>query len=152
MKYFILFLGMLISSPAFAASGVSLVSEVFVERVVEKDGKSVIELEAPKVVVPGDRLVIVLSYKNAGAQPATDFIVTNPIPQSVTYESAEGQGAQVSIDGGKNWGQLASLRVKQADGTDRAAVAADVTDIRWAFPDAIPAGQTGKLSFRGIVK
>lgn len=152
MRYLIFFLAMLVSTPALASASVSLVSEVFVERVVEKDGKRVVALEAPKVVVPGDRLLVVLSYKNGGAQPATDFIVTNPIPQSVAYESAEGQGAQVSVDGGKNWGQLAALKIRQADGTDRAAVGADVTHIRWTFPQAIPSGQAGKLSFRGIVK
>ena len=32
------------------------------------------------------------------------------------------------------------------------ATAADVTHVRWAFSQPIPAGGEGRLSFRGIVK
>ena len=58
----------------------------------------------------------------------------------------------MSVDGGKSWGQLASLRIANADGTSRAAQPADVTHIRWAFAQPIGAGNAGELSFRGVVK
>ncbi len=50
------------------------------------------------------------------------------------------------------WGQLADLTVPMADGTRRPAQPADVTHVRWAFQKPIPAGATGKLIFRGVVK
>ena len=137
---------------AAAAEPVSLNSEVFIEREVKKaDGTSEVKLEAPKVVLPGDKLAFVLAYKNSGSTPAADLDVTNPIPESVQYVSAEGD-AVVSVDGGKSWGVLQSLTIAAPDGKSRPAVAADVTHVRWKFREAVPAGKGGKLTFRASVK
>jgi uncharacterized repeat protein (TIGR01451 family) len=149
----IAFVAFLAPATAMAASSVTLESKAFVERTTtDPQGQTKVVLETPKLVVPGDRLVFELSYKNIGAQPANDFVVTNPVPQAVAYTGFEGLPAIVSVDGGKNWGPLASLKIAQADGTLRDAQPADVTHVRWTFAKAIPAGQEGKLSFRGIVK
>jgi uncharacterized repeat protein (TIGR01451 family) len=138
---------------AHAAGNVSLASEVFVEKTkLDAHGKPTVALEPPAVVTPGDKLVFVLSYSNATAQPATGFTLTNPIPASVSFTGAEGEGAVVSVDGGKSWGQLATLKVAAADGTSRAATPADVTHVRWTFGRAIAVGEAGKLRFRGVVK
>ena len=153
MKILLSFLALIAPAAAMAASEVSLDSDVFVERVKQDaSGKRSTVLEPPKVVTPGDRLVFVLAYKNGGAKPATDFVVTNPIPDAVAFAGAEGDGALMSVDGGKSWGVLATLRVKQPDGSLRPALPADVTHVRWSFAQAIAAGAGGKLSFRGIVK
>lgn len=140
-------------APALAANQVALNNNVFVERVsTDAQGKQRILLEEPKVVVPGDRLVFVLNYRNAGAQPADKFVITNPMPSAVRFADAGDTQPLVSVDGGKQWGLLADLSVAAADGTRRTAQPADVTHIRWAFQKPIPAGATGKLMFRGIVK
>lgn len=138
---------------AQAANDVALTSEVFVERSLpDTAGRSRLVLEAPKVVVPGDHLVFVLGYKNMGARPATDFVVTNPMPNAVLFDGAADAAALVSVDGGRTWGALSALRVRAVDGTLRSARAEDVTHVRWTMKSAIPAGAGGKLSFRGIVK
>lgn len=152
MKFILAICAFFAPAAALAADNVSLDSSVFVERhVQDSSGASKSVLEEPKIVTPGDRLVFVLSYQNKGPNAATAFIITNPIPESVVFTGAEGE-AEVSVDGAKSWGQLASLKVNAADGTVRNAEAADVTHVRWAFAKAIPAGQAGKLSFRGVVK
>lgn len=152
MKMILTLLALVAPAAALAANDVSLSSQVLVERVKpDANGKPVTVLEEPAVVTPGERLVFKLDYRNAGAQPATGFVVTNPIPESIAFVSAEGD-AVVSVDGGKQWGPLASLQVKQADGTLRAAQPADVTHIRWSFAQPIAAGSAGHLSFRGVVK
>ncbi len=153
MKLFLALLALLAPVAAFAADAVSLSSKVFVERVrQEADGKTRTVREEPGVVTPGDKIVIVLSYRNNGAAPATGFVVTNPIPNSVAFAGGESEGAIVSVDGGKSWGALASLRIANADGTSRPASQADVTHIRWTFARPIAAGASGQLSFRGVVK
>ncbi len=153
MKIWIALLALLAPAVASAADNVSLTSKVLVERVKPgPDGKPVTVREEPGVVTPGDKLVVVLSYRNQGAQPATGFTLTNPIPAAVAFTGTDDPSASVSVDGGKSWGALASLKVAAADGTSRPAVAADVTHIRWSFGRPIAAGGGGELSFRGVVE
>jgi uncharacterized repeat protein (TIGR01451 family) len=152
-RLFLALLALLAPVAAQAANDVALTSAVFVEKTVpQADGKQRLILETPNVVVPGDRLVFVLNYRNQGAKPATDFVVTNPMPGAVAYQGTGDASAIVSVDGGRNWGTLASLKVRKADGSARAAYPEDVTHVRWAMKTPIPAGAVGKLSFRGVVR
>lgn len=152
MRIILLLLALLAPGAASAANGVTLQSTVFVEKSVpDGEGRNRIVLEEPKVVTPGDRLVFILNYRNAGATPASDFVVTNPLPAAVAYQGGADK-ADVSIDGGRSWGLLATLKVREADGSWRGARPEDVTHLRWALRGAIPAGAQGKLSFRGIVR
>jgi uncharacterized repeat protein (TIGR01451 family) len=144
---------LLLAPAAYAANDVSLASHVSVERTKPgPDGKPRVVREEPKLVVPGDKLVFDLSYRNQGARPATGFVITDPIPPSVVFAGSESPGAVFSVDGGKSWGPLAALRVATADGKSRPAGPADVTHIRWSFGRAIPAGEGGQVSFRAVVK
>ena len=153
MKILLFILAFLASVPALAADNVALASEVFVERAVtDANGKTTVVREEPKLVTPGDKLVFVLTYKNAGTAAADSFVVTNPIPSSVSFVASDSPGADFSVDGGKSWGALSALKVKAADGSLRAATASDVTHVRWVFAKAIPVGGAGTLSFRGIVR
>ena len=153
MKIWLALLALFVPATAFAADNVSLTSKVLVERVKPgADGKPVTVREEPGVVTPGDRLVFVLSYRNAGAEPATGFTLTNPIPPSVAFTGSEDASAVLSVDGGKTWGRLSALKVIEADGSSRPAVAADVTHIRWSFDRPIAPGSGGELSFRGVVE
>ncbi|MBK7283147.1 MAG: DUF11 domain-containing protein [Sphingomonadales bacterium] len=152
MRIFLTLLAILAPSMAFAANNVTLSSLVFVEKAVpDGAGRKHIVLEEPKSVMPGDRLVFILNYRNAGRLPASDFVVTNPLPAAVVYQGGA-ESAQVSIDGGRNWGTLPALRVLEPDGRWRSARAEDVTHLRWVLKQAIPAGAFGKLSFRGVVR
>ena len=153
MKLILAISAMIGATAASAPSEVTLANNAFVERVhVDAQGRRTTALEPPSIVTPGDHVVFVLTYRNGGHQPATGFVVTNPIPQAVSFEGVEGNQAIVSVDGGRSWGALASLTVAQADGSRRAALASDVTHIRWSFGRPIAAGEEGRLSFRGVVK
>lgn len=153
MRYLTFFLFALLSAPAFAADDVSLKSDVFVAREVrDAQGKPRTVLQPPAKVTPGDRLVFVLNYRNRGAAPATGFTVTNPLPAAVAYANGASAGEIVSVDGGRSWGALPTLRVPVAGGAARPARAADVTHIRWTLAKPIPAGGAGKLQFNGVVR
>jgi uncharacterized repeat protein (TIGR01451 family) len=155
MKPWIVLLALIAPTALFAAGPehVSLSSHVFVEHVKPGPaGKPVTVREEPRIVTPGDRLVFELAYRNVGAEPATGFTITDPIPSSVVFTGGESEGAVFSVDGGRTWGPLASLRVAQPNGASRAATPADVTHVKWVFARAIPAGAAGSVSFRGVVK
>lgn len=153
MKLILTLLAFLLPSAALAQNQVALNSEVFVERATQDaNGQPRVSLEPPAVVTPGDQLVFVLHYRNNGATPAADFTVTNPLPDSVSFAGTESAGAVYSVDGGRVWGALAALQVRNADGSSRPAALADVTHVRWRLAQAIPAGGGGELRFRGVVK
>lgn len=153
MKLLFILFALLAPVTARAANDVALTSAVFVEKTVpQPDGKARLVLEEPRVVVPGDKLVFVLAYRNQGAKPATDFVVTNPLPGAVAYQGTADSGAIVSVDGGKSWGPIAALKVRRTDGTVRPAYPEDVTHVRWTMKTPIPVGAAGKLSFRGVVR
>lgn len=153
MKYLVAFLAFALSGTAAWADNVQLTSAVMVERVIkDANGADQTVLEEPKVVTPGEKLVFTLAYKNVGAEAAEDFVITNPIPEAVAYAGGEADGSVVSVDGGVNWGPLATLKVTGADGQPRAAQPSDVTHVRWTFPKPIPVGSGGKLTFRATVK
>jgi uncharacterized repeat protein (TIGR01451 family) len=153
IKHLVLLAAAAVAVPAAAQNNpVQLNSDVLVERTVVENGQSRVVLETPQAVVPGDTLVFVLRYENTGRQAATNFVITNPLPQAVRYSGTVDSGATVSIDAGRSWGQLNELRVRQADGIMRPATADDVTHVRWAFAQPIAAGATGRLMFRGIVR
>lgn len=133
------------------ANPVALKGSVQLEKTVMEAGVSRTVLSEPKVVVPGDRLVFSTDYSNQGSQQVTDFVVTNPIPTAVEVVADSIAGAQVSIDGGKTWGDLAKLMVADAAGGKRPARASDVTHVRWVIPVIAPGG-TGKVQYHAIVR
>ena len=153
MRIILLLLALIAPAAAIASDTVSLTSEVLVERTKRQaDGTTVTVREKPDVVTPGDTLVFILSYSNRGAEAATGFVVTNPVPAAVRYTGTEGAAVEVSVDGGKSWGALSALTVTNEDGTRRPAAEADVTHLRWSFDRPIPAGDGGTLSFHARVK
>lgn len=137
---------------ASAAPGdVALEGGVQLEKTIVENGQSRVVLSKPDVVVPGDRLLFTTRYANGGSEPVQNFVVTNPLPDAVTLApDAVGTNA-VSVDGGKTFGSLASLTVAAADGTRRAAIASDVTHIRWTIP-TIAAGASGQVEYHAIVR
>lgn len=151
-------------------SNVKIETVAQVERTEKDDsGNDVIKLYSPSdiKVIPGDRLVFTNSYRNTGAVPVNGFVVNNPIHSAVSFVEVSEDWALVSVDGGKSFGKLDMLTVAvvseeapTGDGsseqvqalTTRPAQPSDVTHIRWTFPNAIAAGASGKLGFRGVIK
>lgn len=152
MKYAAFLIAAMLPSIAFAQNSVTLKNEVFVARTVtDAQGNKKNTLQEPKTVLPGEPLVIIISYANAGTKPATGFVIDNPIPKTVSYSGVEQAWATVSVDG-KTYGALSTLKVAKGDGTMRAAQVGDVTAVRWKFSQPIAAGAAGRVMFYGTVK
>jgi uncharacterized repeat protein (TIGR01451 family) len=121
-------------------------------QVTGADGKVTTTREAPKKVVPGDEVIYEMTYTSSAKAAATNVVIDNPIPSQLTFIKVEGTPATaVSIDGGKTYGQLADLKVKQADGTTRPAQPSDVTSVRWVIATIAPGGK-GKVAYHAQVK
>jgi hypothetical protein len=101
--------------------------------------------------VPGDAVVYILNYANIGTTPIPASI-DDPVPNGVSFTGVAENWAVVSIDGNKTYGPLATLKVKKADGTIRAAVPSDVTHVRWKFPQPIAPASKGRVMFYAVIK
>lgn len=134
-----------------AASPVSLKGDVKLEKSVTENGVSSIQLLEPKVVVPGDRLLFTTRYQNDGAAAVTNFVVTNPLPSAVVLAGDGETNAEVSVDGGKTWGGLGTLKVSDGQGGQRAAATGDVTHVRWTIAQIAP-GASGEVEYHAIVR
>lgn len=143
----------LAAAAAPAAAPLRLETRVLAEeRVAAPDGTTRIALTAPKRVVPGDRVVVEVAYRNAGAQPIAGLVIANPLPRGLAYRApyAATPAPELSVDG-RTFGPLATLRVSGAGG-ERAATLADVTHVRWHMPTALPAGAGGTLAIQAVVQ
>lgn len=147
--------GVLAASPVMAE--LQLRTEAFREiEVTTKAGKKEKQLQAISNAVPGQEVVYVITYRNSGATPAARVVVSNPLPAGLVYQPGSAQGAgtrpEVSVDGGKQFGPLPQLTVRNTNGTVRAARAEDVTHVRWTvLQDVGPAAQ-GSVTYRAVLK
>lgn len=147
--------GVLAAAPVMAE--LQLRTEAFREiEVTTKAGKKEKQLQAISSAVPGQEVVYVITYRNGGAKPATRVVVSNPLPTGLVYQPGSAQGAgtrpEVSVDGGKQFGLLPQLTVKNADGTMRAARADDVTHVRWTVLQDVSPAAEGSVTYRAVLK
>jgi len=141
---------------AQAAGKLELKTESFKD--VEKtgaDGKKVVVRQAITKAVPGEEIIYVITYHNDSAAAVDDVKVDNPVPKGLVYKvgSAEGAGTRIefSVDGGKHFGALDTLKVSAADGSTHIAQGADVTNVRWTLTTPLKAGASGAVSYRALL-
>ena len=60
--------------------------------VVNADGTTHTERVPAAKVVPGTEVIYVITYHNVGKQPATEVVITNPIPAELAYRPEQGPG------------------------------------------------------------
>ena len=133
------------------------VAEVEIEVTNEKGEKEMKRVDASKAeVLPGDEVIFTTYYSHIGKEAAEDIVITNPVPEHMTYvaKSAEGEKSQIvfSIDGGKTYDFPSRLKVKEGPGRERPARVDEYTHIRWQFPQPLNPGDKGEVSFRAKVK
>lgn len=142
--------------PAQAAAKLELKTESFREvSRTGKDGAKVVMREPVTKAVPGQEIIYVITYRNPGTVPAADVRVDNAVPKGLVYRpgSAEGAGTRIelSVDGGKHFGELGSARVVQPGGASRPARGEDVTNIRWLVLQPVEPGAEGSVSYRVLL-
>lgn len=139
--------------------GIELISRAEVEVTQKNDkGETVLRrTDAAKAnVVPGDTVIYTIDYVNRADKPATGVVIDNPVPENMRYvdKSAEGTGTRIdfSVNKGKSYGPLATLKITTSAGREKPATAADITSVRWTLEKPLPAGGKGSVSYRAKVK
>jgi uncharacterized repeat protein (TIGR01451 family) len=154
MRHLLLSLAVCAAASALPlAANAALKTEVFVEKtIVGPDGASQAKRLPAGQVVPGDRVVYVITFVNDAAKPAEGVTITNPLPAGLIYAGqAEGVAPQVSADGAI-FASLDQLTVRRADGAVVPAQPADVSQLRWTLATPVPAGGQVRLTYRATLK
>jgi hypothetical protein len=152
IKYLLALLALSAPQLAAAANEIAVVSEIALEKTVPAGpGKTRTVLVAAKSGPPGSKLVFSTTYRNQSKMPIRGIVLNSPALDNLVFDGLLGPG-EVSIDGGKSWGALTTLKVRNANGTMRPAQNTDVNMVRLVVPGAAAPGQSGKLSYRVIVK
>lgn len=154
-----LFLSAAIAAMAMGSTASALTAQqkVFKEIVTETPEGVVTtkRVEADKIT-PGDRVVYALSYTNDKGQPAEDIVLTMPVPEVIAYidGTADNENTSImySVDGGATFGPRETRQVVGEDGSMRPAKSEEITHVRWTMLRAVAAGETGELSFAGLLK
>lgn len=143
---------------AWAQPKVAISIKAEKEVTVTVKGKQVKKKIAAKGFLPGEEIIYTLSYHNSGTEPATDVLITDPIPAGTSYipgSASEADKATYSINNGKSYSKptLLTYEIKTADGKVQKKVAApeEYTDIRWTIP-SVPPGGKGSVNFKVKVK
>ena len=132
-------LGALVCTGSVAAQDrVALSRAVFVESM---DAASMRTVERAENLRRGDRVVLVVEWTGAEARRGT--VVSSPIPESLQFQRASSDELEVSVDGGRSWGQLGNLRVGR-----RLAAPEEVTHIRLRTFGS----SSGRLTYSAIVR
>ncbi len=150
-------LAMLVSSAGAEAQAekgkieLKAVAEIEIE-VPKENGEVELRRVPANRVVPGDDVIYTITATNVSDGPVDDVVVTDPIPEHMSYlhGTAIGDGAKVtfSVDSGRSFDQAANLRVRGPDGAPRAATPDDYTHIRWKFTQELPPGASRLVRFR----
>jgi hypothetical protein len=131
-------LAALSATPALSNASVALNSAVYIEHLQPGNVRN---LEPAERLSRGDRVVTVLNWRRATGNGG--FLLTNPLPRAIAYQASASDSEEVSVDGGRNWGQIGVLRYGF-----RLATPEDVTHVRWR----VPAGNAGRITYSGIVR
>ena len=117
-------------------------------------GEREVRLVEASSVVPGDSVIYTITFRYISAEPAENVVITNPVPENLTYidGSAFGPGTVIefSVDGGQTYGAADDLMVPDNGGV-RAASAKDFTHLRWVMQNELAAGSQAYASFRAVL-
>jgi hypothetical protein len=131
-----------IAPAAQAATAVETQSALYVERIEPGNTR---RLQPADSFRPGERVVTILTWERRAGSGG--FVITNPLPRAITYQQSARDSEEVSVDGGRSWGQLGQLVIGS-----RLAAPEDVTHVRWRVPPAVAAQGRGRIAYSGIVR
>ena len=117
-------------------------------------GETETRLVPAATVVPGEKVVYTITFRNVSDETAENVVITNPIAAELTFvdgsATTAGADVQFSVDGGASFGNRADLLVDEG-GAQRPAEAKDFTHIRWVMQEELAAGAQGVVRFAAVL-
>jgi uncharacterized repeat protein (TIGR01451 family) len=130
------------------------VAEIEVET---KDAQGKIERKRQPVAkaIPGTEVFYTTTLKNVGNKPAGNIVINNPVPSNTTLVAGSVFGSNMEVTyslDGKTFNAPDKLKVKDKDGKEVTATAADYSAIRWAYKGELAVGKVETAGFRSVIK
>ncbi len=152
------FCALFFGSNVFAQSKGHLEVTTIVQKeivVEDENGETTTQLVEAQSVVPGEKVVYTITFKNVGDAAAENVVITNPISESLTYVAGSASNGSMrvefSTDGGKTFGIASELSIID-DGVERPATTLDYTHIRWVMQSELEVGAEGSASFAAVLQ
>ncbi len=124
------------------------------QEVADAEGRKTRQLMPPSRVVPGDEVIWTITARNVCDRPVERVVIGNPVPEHMQYLAAtaigDGSAITYSLDG-RDFRAAADLRVREADGTVRAARPEEYRHIRWSFGAELAPGAVALARYRATV-
>ncbi len=144
-------------SLAVADNDVSVSTSIMREVEVENEqGEKEMRLENVESAVPGDQIVLIITYLNKGEQPAENIVLTNPVPEEMIYVGGSAGGEKTvivfSVDGGDTYDVPEKLFVVNESGERVQAKPGDYTHLRWRLTESLEPGGEGLVRFKAVLK
>lgn len=131
-----------------AQTGVS--RAVYVERVATApDGERVRTIAPADELRRGDKVVLMVEWRAADSD--APVIVSSAVPRPLAFQRSSSDAMEVSVDGGRSWGRLGTIRIGAGDDR-RLASPEDVTHLRWRFAEDGAAARAGRVTYSAIVR
>jgi uncharacterized repeat protein (TIGR01451 family) len=157
----VILLSLLILTPSTVMAqedkSLELTSSVLREvKVQDQKGETKTELVPVEKAMPGEELIVQVSYTNMGAEPAENIVIVNPVPDQMVYVAGSAAGnsarATFSIDGGATYDVPEKLLIKDEQGKEKQAPPERYTHIRFSRSQILKPGQTDTVTFRAVLK
>jgi uncharacterized repeat protein (TIGR01451 family) len=122
--------------------------------VIDKNGNKTSKRTRVDTAVPGDEIIYTITFENISTKPASNIVITNPIPNDTTYISATGVNTEItfSIDCNNQYATPDKLIVTTKEGVTRLAVPSDYSHLRWVYTGELGVDKTSQVSFRAVIK
>jgi len=143
-----------IAIPFFALAAVAApaAAQVALSNVVHVEDAATGQRKPSTAAMRGDGLVYVFTYRNTGLERIQNYTINHPLVPTAEFVGEETGAPLMSVDKGLTFAPLAELRVRNLDGSERAALPRDVTHMRWRIPTIIEPGSSGEVSYRARLR
>lgn len=145
------------ASASFAEDGAIRFSNNAFKQVATRqpDGSFTYDYEEPKLVLPKDIILYEIKFENISDQEISNIIVSNPIANNSVYRAGSASGASTEITftvDGEHYAPADALTVKDSSGKSWKAKPEDYTAIRWIYKSSLKPGETGKVTYKTMIK
>ena len=157
IKYSLLTLGVAVavSAPAFASTFQASQTVEVATVSIDETGEEIKTFIEAVEISPGDEVRYRLTYDNQTDNDVVDVNLVMPVPVEITFiegsAMTDGVSVSYSADEGASFSRRSDVSVLVGD-AERIATSDEITHIKWTFTEAIATGETGEISFRGILQ